>query len=329
MRPTARNLLLGVLATSSMFLAMFAANLPASADDMGEVTIAPGQTVEIVSDKPQAPLGTPAVSLIGSPAQCSLQYAATCDVYYLNPQRDLTEGAQNFIVAQLDWDPGAQFPDLALVVAGLGLGYSTDYQLYLWEEGATEGTWERRADVSGGAYPQILGFLAEKDRYALVVQLASGPSLGYELTLKMSNELFESPFESLDPALRDRGGFAAPVDRSSEAPAASVDPVTSAPSPSFSPVVSSGAADLTAPLPAPASIREVAPDTDFAGFRGSVDDQLDGGLAAAQPVSSPSLPDADPPATFMVLFWLLLVPVALALLLFAAMRRRRPAALAI
>ena len=329
MRPTARNLLLGALATAAMFGAMFGGNLPASADDMGEVTIAPGQTLEFTSTKPQAPLGTPAVSLISTPDDCMAPPTdATCDVYFLNPQRDLTEGAQNFVVAQLDWDPGFRYPDLALVVAGLGLGQSTDYNLYLYEPGAEEGDWERRADLSGGAYPQLLGFLAEKDHYALVVQLSSGPSLGYELTLSMSNEIFESPFESLDPALRDRGGFAAPIDRSGT-PDASVAPVVPdavEASPSFAAPVT---ADVTAALPTPATPREVAPDLDFAGFRGSVDDQLEGDLAAVQHTSASPLPEADPPATALVLFWLLLVPVGLGLVLFAAMRRRRPAALAV
>lgn len=318
-----------VVAVLAGWVAVCAAvgTIPAGADDRGAVRLSSGDEYTYSSARPMAM--TSAAYL--DPIACTEEPdAASCDAYFVDLALDPSEDATNFLLLQLSWDGGYSPPPLFAVATGLSFGDVNDYAISVWERDE-EGDYARLSDVTGGlANPENIGLITTKDHYAVTVQVVKGASLGYEFSMKFSNEIFAAPFESLDPALRDPGGFAAPVDRS-DAPDASVAPVVPdavAVSPSV--VSEPVATDLAASLPAPATLREVAPDLDFAGFRGSVDDRLEGDLAGVQHTSSAStLADADPPATALVFFWLLLVPVGLALVLFAAMRRRRPVALAV
>jgi hypothetical protein len=305
-------------------MAAVAVPAPVAADEQDPIHLAPGQEFAFHSDRPTVGSGA-GVSLIFDPDECSAPpHSATCDAFLLTLERDPSEAATNFVLMELAWDGGAQIPDLVLVVAGLGLGTTTDYNLYLWEKDE-EGAWTRRADVSGGfSVPELVGFIADKDEYAVTVQNSQGPSLGYDLSIKFSNEVFASPFESLDPALRDPGGggeLTPPVDSSADA---TPEPVTIE-----TPSVTSGVTDEVAagPLAPVGEVRPVATDADFTGFRGSVDDALTGDLASFQraKVEAPEVPDA--PSAAVLLFWLLGLPLAVVLAVYLWARRRRPAAL--
>jgi hypothetical protein len=299
----------------------------AGADEQDPVHLSAGQKFEYTSTRPTVGSGA-GVSLIFTPDQCSAPpHSATCDVFPLQLERDTREEATNFVLMQLSWDGGATFPDLVLAVAGLGLGTSTDYNLYVWEKDES-GKWARRGDLSGGfSDPEMLGFLATKDEYAITVQNSQGPSLGYDLSIAFSNEIFESPFESLDPALRDPGGggagFTAPTDRSDEGPAPAADVIVVEEPAALDLPADAVSTDLASPALAP-----VAADTDFAGFRGSVDDALEGEVATFQRAVATTPPRPDPPSAAVLLFWLLALPMVLLLVIAAWFRRRRPAALA-
>ena len=293
------------------------AAVPAAAEgELAVIELSPGdvfqQTFESINVNDGGQMHTPA-DCVGD--------APSCDVIRLKLNRDLSEGALNFVRIELRWEGGAQPPDLALVVAGLGLGPVNDLDMYVYDAAGTE------LETAGGATAgdhEVAAITADQDVYDLVINQFTGATLEYELSITFSNELFESPFESLDPALRDRSGSSGVVDRSGDP----VPPAAVAPAPIAAPIEIAAAPTFDAPAPGvAAAVRAVEPDTDFAGFRGSVDDNL-----AAQPVQASrasAVRDADPPAPFLVLFWLVLAPTATAIAFALYLRRRRPAALSI
>ena len=314
----ARGLAAGVVAFVAALGVVVA--VPASAEgELAVIELNPGdvfqQTFESINVSDGGTFITPADCVGDVPS---------CDVIRLKLNRDTSEGAVNFIRIELRWEGGAQPPDLALVVAGLGLGPVNDLDMYIYDAAGT------RIEGTGGATAgdhEVGAILADQDVYDLVINQFTGTTLEYELSIIFSNELFESPFEALDPSLRDSSASNGAVDRSGDVvppPAASVAP-------------SVGPSELSSPAPvgslapitdAVATVRDVEADSDFAGFRGTVDDQL----AAPSPLQASRtsvLADAPAPGTALVLFWLVLAPTLIALAFFLYLRRRRPAALSI
>jgi hypothetical protein len=319
MTRAARRLALAVF-TAVVAVTTVVAVLPASAEgELAVVELKPGDVVKRTFQSANVNDGGNFIA----PADCR-DDAPTCDVIRVRLDRDRSEDALNFLRVELTWDGGAQAPSLVLVVAGLGAGPVNDLDMYVYdEEGAkVEGT----GGASAGTL-EVAGIVAEKDVYDLVVNQFTGATTEYTMEFIFSNELFESPLESLDPSLRDASGSGpAPVDRSG----AAFSPAASAPAASVSFVdVPGGGADSVGlePSVGAAALVPVDADADFSGFRGAVDDALEGAPLRAVSSASVRTAEAEPPATAVVVFWLLLAPLALLVGVVLFLRRLRPAAL--
>jgi hypothetical protein len=305
------------LAVAGLALASGAVAVPAGADgEQAVIELKPGDIVKRTISSVNVNDGGQMIA----PADCRGDEAPTCDVIRVRLHRDTSEDALNFLRVELTWDGGAQPPDLALVVAGLGLGPVNDLDMYVYDEAGN------RIEGTGGASAgeaEVAGILADQDVYDLVINQFTGSTVEYTMEFNFSNEVFESPFESLDPALRD-GSAPPPADLS-----ASPDVPTVEPSPGPTPA-SFEALPVPSPAPATAAVSAVVPavDADYAGFRGAIDDQLEGGKPLLATPSTASRPAPPAPGALVLLFWLVAVPLAVLALTVGALRRSRPAALA-
>jgi hypothetical protein len=134
---------------------------------------------------------------IPDPQKCrSAAYDALCDVYRIKVNRNLSPAAFNQVIVECTWD-GTKLPDLALVAAGLGLGYLPDLDLFVYDK---PNTYLDYNDVGGRglSIPERAAWEATQDEYDLVVRSSTGATSGYKLTLWMSDEIFTKPFEALD-----------------------------------------------------------------------------------------------------------------------------------
>lgn len=297
--------------------------MTAGASDEGTVVLGPGETKTIVSTDVRAPSSL----LSFTPAGCQGQAAEICDVYWLNLLIDDHPDAQNFVRATVSWET-QRTPNLGAVAAGLNPVLLTDLDMYAYDLSDPEEPAGLSSDEVGGngiQTPERIGWLADFDKYALVVH-NSGPnaSLGYKLTISFSNERFTSPFEALDPATQSRARetFERPVDRSGGAGA---EPPPAVPD-EFLPV-GSGSDTFSGQGISNLGGNVVAPDTDFTGFRGGVDNALSGNVAQLASNRVPRVQIGESPPAIIVAFWLLLVPVLLLLAFAYWLRRRRPVAL--
>jgi len=138
-------------------------------------------------------------SVVPTPDECRDIAAldTTCDVYRIKIVRDLSKGAQNFVVINVDWKSQAHTPALALAVAGLSDSDVPDIDLFLYKNADV---YEDSADVGGrGAIvPERLVFQATQDEYDLIVRAGTGVATEYRITAQLSNEVFTKPFELLD-----------------------------------------------------------------------------------------------------------------------------------
>jgi hypothetical protein len=130
-----------------------------------------------------------------------------CDAYRVKLNRSLKKGAVNFVVIELDWD-AVVTPDLSTPAVGLGGEQSPNLDMYVFDTAIhiLEGTGGNLFNL-----PERAGFVAAQDEYDLVVQSKRGVSHGYKLSMFMTDELFDKPFELLDPLTRQPIGTA-PVD---------------------------------------------------------------------------------------------------------------------
>jgi hypothetical protein len=124
-------------------------------------------------------------------------YTGLCDVYRVKLNRNRAKGALNFVVIELDWN-ATTLPDLALVAAGLGLGSVPDLDIFVWDAPDHE-VGRDAVGGQGQSIPERAGFTATQDEYDIVIQSDVGPSSSYKLTAYMTDELFNKPFEILDP----------------------------------------------------------------------------------------------------------------------------------
>ena len=330
MRINPKSFRLGLAMTALLaLLGVAAATMPVSAESRPAIKLQPGQskTTQVQGPKASASQG----ALIINPTGCaSAQSARECDVHPLVLERDPSEDALNFVIVKLAWDGGATIPPLSAVAAGLTFGDAIQYDMYLFHKD-DKGAFVRVTEFDTGlANPEIEGFTPIFDEYFLTVQITQGASLGYELTVELSSERFDSPFEILDPAFAGGGGGGggggtAPSDFSGDepgemmpfedTPAAGGDFGFDAPLAPFDPSITPNLAPVEA-------------DADFRGFGGGIDNGLVGDLATFTPPADVAPVAAAAPGAASLLFWLLLVPLGFAGLMFVALRRRRPPALA-
>jgi hypothetical protein len=318
-----RTVVAGVLVMATFVAAsVFTVLQPAGADQGAELVLKPGDKKVIVSDRP---MGSTGIGSNGpaSPMDCAEDptIATACDVYPLKFELDTTEGALNFVSIRVDFETPT-VPSLSLVAAANVPINAGDLDIGVWDISGEEPT---RMAVAGAGepykVPEIAAFEATMSEYLLTIESTRAPLLGYTLTLTYSNELFDAPFEALDPALADRSGPGeAPTDLSgAQPPAAAADPI-----------VDTGFADLTPP-PAVSGGQLLAPapviaDSDFTGFRSVIDDSLAPTEFEAETAAA-VLPTPEDPGAAVLLFWLLVVPFLLLGFVVAVLRRRRPAAL--
>jgi hypothetical protein len=295
---------------------------PAAADEGPEIVLKSGDRKVIVSERP---MGSSGVGTNGpsDPMDCAdvPEIAVSCDVYRLKIDLESSEDALNFLTLRVDFEtvvvPSISAVAVALVEIGAG-----DLDIGVWDISGEEPALMAVAGA-GEPYkiPEIAAFEPEHPEYLVTIESTRAPILGYTLTAAFSNELFETPFEALDPALQDGSQSAdpAPFDDSFDRPApAALDPIDEGfaevtPPPAFT------GSELLAPAP-------VVADGDFAGFRSVIDDALAPPAIDAETAAA-VLPKAKAPGTAVLLFWLLVVPLLLLAFVVAVLRRRRPTAL--
>jgi hypothetical protein len=295
--------------------------LSASADDGGSLSLKPGDSVVVEQTRPMGSSGIAVADHTPEACRDDPTAAQSCDVYRVHFEIDTNPDAFNFARFQADFDTPTT-PGLPLVATGLVEINAGDIDLYLYDVTGPEPV---AVDLPGAtaAYmvPQIAAFEPKVKDYDLVVVSTRAPLLGYTLKVDFSNELFDAPFEALDPATLDRSGDR-PVDVSAPRESSSSGSVDASVTFIDAPPVAS---DLPAVAAAPA-LQPVGTDTDFAGFRGAVDDSL-AGAPLVQRAASAAVVRAKAPAAPMVVFWLLVAPLVLLGAFAVWMRRRRPSAL--
>jgi hypothetical protein len=235
-----------------------------------------------------------------SPDDCrnNPAFDGICDVYRIKLNRNKTKDALNFVVIELSWQATA-LPDLALVAAGLGLGYFPDLDMFIWDR--PDHAMAREAvGGQGDGYPERIGLRATQDEYDLVIQSGKGAVTGYTLSAFMTDEVFDKPFELLDPITGQ--------------------PITKQPDGTFAPT----------PLPDGSG---AVPGLDLAPI--DVDDQIAGiGLGTTeqfdreealrlgqQALRNVSV-NSDPPSTAVLVLALAVLPLAVLAGAVALMRRR-------
>jgi hypothetical protein len=156
-----------------------------------------------------------------------------CDVYRIKLDRNHTADATNFVIITVDYKAVTITPDLVAGVAGVAKFQNPNLDLFLWDSAAHA---MERGQVGGetGEPPERLAFVATQDEYDVVVQIANGSNSDYTLKAVMSDELFDKPFELLDPITGapigapvpdGKGGYVSPVDGSVVTPPLALAPV--------------------------------------------------------------------------------------------------------
>jgi hypothetical protein len=141
--------------------------------------------------------GAPAVNWLPDACRNDPSTDYLCDVYRIKLHRSHVADAVNFVIVTLDWD--AVFtPDLPLSALAL-VGHAVpDLNLYVYD--APDHSLEGVGGASLSAVPDRVGFTAVQDEYDVVVQSNGGAATSYKLTASLSDELFDKPFELLDPS---------------------------------------------------------------------------------------------------------------------------------
>ncbi len=136
--------------------------------------------------------------LIVSPGDCRTapEYDVQCDVYRFKVNRSKEKGAVNYVVLSLEWD-AVTVPALSTPAIGTVSQFLPNMDFYVFD------TDDHHLPTTGGGtslrLPERMGFVATQDEYDLVIQVFEGASTGYKLTAFMTDELFDKPFELLDP----------------------------------------------------------------------------------------------------------------------------------
>jgi hypothetical protein len=240
-------------------------------------------------------------AFIPTPDDCRTPaYDTVCDVYRIKLNRNLDKEALNVVIIEMDWT-GVLLPDLVLVVAGLGIGYLPDIDMFLY---ANPKRYLPLDEVGGRsvAIPERLGFTATQDEYDLVIRASTGVATQYRLTAYMSDELFGKPFEILDDVLTGPHDVA-PVDSSAPTPLPAAPPANSQP-------------------------LELAPidvDSAIGGIGLGVREQFDPQALSLNSQTRSIAASAKPPSALALVVGMLAVPLLVATGVVAALRRRRNA----
>lgn len=238
-----------------------------------------------------------------TPDQCRTPaFDLVCDVYRIKLNRNPAKDALNQVVVEARWD-GIQLPDLALVAAGLGLGYLPDIDMFLY----ANPTHYMPLDAVGGrsvTIPERMSWEAKQDTYDVIVRAGTGIATGYELAVYMSDEVATGkPFELLEQP--DKPGSAAPPDASGPSPQSDFPNIALAPPPL-----------AFAPIDSDSQISNIGLGTQeqFAA------DAIDLGTSARRVAAQ-----AEPPSTLALIVAMILFPAAAAIGGFLVLQRRRNA----
>jgi hypothetical protein len=242
-------------------------------------------------------------SVVPTPDQCRdlPPLDVFCDVYRIRIVRDVSKGAQNFVVLNVDWKSQAHTPALALAVAGLSDSDVPDIDLFLYKDADT---YIDYAEVGGrGAIvPERIVWQATQDEYDLIVRAGTGVATEYRITAQLSNEVFSKPFEALDQS----ESAAAPLpDLSSDQPGAVLP----------SPELAAPALPL-APIDADPQISQIGLGTNEQFGADALNLGNNTRAVAAQ---------SEPPSTLVLILAMVLFPLAAASGALVVLRRRRDA----
>ncbi|MEY2425068.1 MAG: hypothetical protein QOI61_640 [Actinomycetota bacterium] len=137
-------------------------------------------------------------ALIIAPDDCRTapQNDVQCDVYHLKLNRSFAKDAVNYVVLSLTWD-AVPVPALSTPAIGTVGQFVPNLDMYVYDNP------DHRFPAGNGGQslrlPERVGFIATQDEYDLVIQVVEGATTGYTLTAFMTDELFDKPFELLDP----------------------------------------------------------------------------------------------------------------------------------
>lgn len=235
-----------------------------------------------------------------------------------------------FLKLVVTWEPSDEVDQVGAV---------NDLDIYFWDNqqigkrtNKNSTSYTRLATSAGGHQPEKINlFSPDLGDYNLTIINWAGPNISYTITAELTVEGFEAPFEDLGPSFSARNrqprgdtdetdSFVAPVDLSGDEPPGSGGAGGSGAGDAFGDLGGATAAPTLDEVP-------VLPDSDFTSV---------GNGTGNSPLAAP--PDAfgsgrsrlaavaGPVSPIVLVFWLVLVPLALmAGAVFLMMRRNRDA----
>ncbi len=240
---------------------------------------------------------------VPTPDQCRTPaFDVVCDVYRIKLNRSTATDAVNQVVLSMEWT-GTLLPDLILVVAGLGIGYVPDLDMFLY---AKPDDYLPYGDVGGRStgIPERIGFVATQDEYDLVIRAGTGFTSAYKLTAFLSDELFEFPSELLDDV-------AAPPFESSDG------------------TIAPGVPGLVAAPDEPGlALAPIATDAQISGIGLGTTEQFDPQALNLGAQTRAVAATRKPPSTLSLILVMLALPLSVGSGVVLALRRRRHAMVA-
>jgi hypothetical protein len=132
------------------------------------------------------------------PAECrSGPKELLCDVYRVKLNRNRSPDAYNFVVMTLEWDAGPVIPAVAVAVTATGERQIPNLDMLVYD---TPDHFIPTDDAGGDGLlePEQVAFAGTQDEFDVVIQASEGTATSYTLSAKMSDEIFDKPFEFLD-----------------------------------------------------------------------------------------------------------------------------------
>jgi hypothetical protein len=230
-------------------------------------------------------------------------YNGLCDVYRVHVNRNLSKAALNFVVIELDWD-ATYTPPVDAVAVGLNGAQEPNLDMFVWDTADHVMDHFAVGGVSS-TVPERVAFTATQDEFDVVVQLSNGVSSGYKITAQTTDQIYDKPFELLDPVTGQP--IALPSDSSDTGPV--VTP------PDYSDT------SATPELP----LQAIDNDSQISGIGLGTTEQFDAsdlmrlGRAAARNTAAVS----KPPSSVILVVSLVLLPLAILAAGVGFLRRRR------
>ncbi len=250
------------------------------------------------------PQADPAV--VPTPDQCRDLPPLTfvCDVYRIKIVRDKTPGAANFMQLTVTWDPQAHTPAGVFVAFGLSDSDVPDIDLFLYQDADTYIDYHE-VGGRGAVIPERMAWEATQDEYDLVVRAGTGVATEYSINVRMSNELFDKPFEFLDEVTSGASPNAEP---------------------NAGPTPSNGGSPAGGGFELPSSSFALAPlddDAQIAGIGLGTTEQYDTAVLGLGNKTRQVAATSEPPSTLVLVLAMVLLPLASAFFLAFILRRRR------